>query len=93
MPCDDMLGNRIETIARELWPEVTRGIARVDSVTGLELQPQRKHDLPLQCRTTEGCIENASAALTIHAVEGKVKVHLVEDIEDVCPKLNRGIFS
>ena len=59
----------------------------------LELQPQGKHDLPLQGCTTEGCVENTSAALTIHAVEGKIKVHLVEDIEDVCPKLNRGIFS
>ena len=33
----------------------------------LELQPQRKQDLPLQCPTVEGCINNYPTALTIHA--------------------------
>jgi hypothetical protein len=58
----------------------------------LELEPQRKHDLPLQRCPTESCVGNRPAALTIYAGEGKVEVDLIEEIEDVGAKLNRGTF-
>src|SRR6267143_535881 len=59
----------------------------------LELQPQREHDLPLQCSPQGGCTGNGPAALAIHTGEGNVEVNLVETVEDVGSKLNRDTFS
>jgi hypothetical protein len=54
----------------------------------LELQPQRKQDLPLPCPTVKGCIDDHPAALTIHARLRTAQIDSIEEVEDVGAELN-----
>jgi hypothetical protein len=55
----------------------------------LELQPQRKHNLPLQGRTVRSRIDNrpGDADRTIHARDRIGQVDLIKEIEDVSAEL------
>jgi hypothetical protein len=62
-------------------------------VCSSEIQPQRKHKLPLQCGPVKCCVDNYPAGLTIHAGEDRlVEVNFVENVEDFGAKLQGNIL-
>jgi hypothetical protein len=62
-------------------------------VCSSEIQPQRKHNLPLQCGPVKCCVDNYPAGLTIHAGEDRiVEVNFVESVEDFGAKLQGNIL-